>query len=32
LFNAGYSIGNDSWRDSNATKNRYLFLYYGITF
>jgi hypothetical protein len=32
LFNAGYSIGNDSWKDSNATKNRYLFLYYGVTF
>ena len=32
LFNAGYSIGNDSWANSNATKNRYLFLYYGITF
>lgn len=32
LFNASYSIGNDSWADSNATKNRYLFMYYGITF
>jgi hypothetical protein len=32
LFNIGYSIGNDSWKDSNATKNRYLFAYYGITF
>ena len=32
LFNAGYSVGNDSWEDSNATKNRYLFFYYGITF
>jgi len=32
LFNAGYSIGNDSWANSNATKNRYLFVYYGITF
>jgi hypothetical protein len=32
LFNAGYSIGNDSWQNSNATKNRYVFLYYGITF
>ena len=32
LFNIGYSIGNDSWEDSNATKNRYLFFYYGITF
>jgi hypothetical protein len=32
LLNAGYSIGNDSWEDSNATKNRYLFFYYGVTF
>jgi hypothetical protein len=32
LFNAGYSIGNDSWANSNATKNRFLFFYYGITF
>jgi hypothetical protein len=32
LLNAGYSIGNDSWENSNATKNRYLFIYYGITF
>ena len=32
LFNAGYSIGNDSWADSNATKNRYAFFYYGVTF
>jgi hypothetical protein len=32
LFNAGYSIGNDSWEDPNATKNRYLFFYYGVTF
>jgi hypothetical protein len=32
LFNAGYSIGNDSWANDNPTKNRYLFLYYGVTF
>jgi hypothetical protein len=32
LLNIGYSIGNDSWEDSNATKNRYFFMYYGITF
>jgi hypothetical protein len=32
LLNIGYSIGNDSWEDSNATKNRYLFVYYGVTF
>jgi len=32
LFNAGYSIGNDSWKNSNASKNRYVFLYYGVTF
>ena len=29
LLNIGYSIGNDSWEDSNASKNRYLFVYYG---
>jgi hypothetical protein len=32
LLNVGYSFGNDSWEDSNATKNRYFFMYYGITF
>jgi hypothetical protein len=32
LLNVGYSIGNDSWDNSNATKNRYFFIYYGITF
>jgi hypothetical protein len=32
LFNAGYSIGNDSWANNNATRNRLLFLYYGVTF
>jgi hypothetical protein len=32
LLNAGYSIGNDSWANSNATRNRYVFIYYGITF
>jgi hypothetical protein len=32
LLNIGYSFGNDSWEDSNATKNRYLFVYYGIGF
>jgi hypothetical protein len=32
LFNAGYSIGNDSWQNSDATKNRYVFVYYGVTF
>ena len=38
LFNAGYSIGNDSWKDptpsdpAHNTKNRYVFLYYGVTF
>jgi hypothetical protein len=32
LLNAGYSIGNDSWANSNATKNRFAFFYYGITF
>lgn len=32
LLNAGYSIGNDSWADDNAARNRYFFLYYGVTF
>jgi hypothetical protein len=32
LLNAGYSVGNDSWANSNATRNRYVFLYYGVTF
>lgn len=32
LFNAGYSFGNDSFADSNATRNRYFFVYYGVTF
>jgi len=32
LLNIGYSIGNDSWANSNATKNRYGFVYYGVTF
>ena len=32
LFNIGYSIGNDSWENSNATHNRLLFFYYGVTF
>ena len=26
------SVGNDSLKDSNATKNRYFFAYYGVTF
>jgi len=32
LFNAGYSFGNNSYTNSNAAKNRYLFVYYGVTF
>jgi hypothetical protein len=32
LLNVGYMIGNDSWENSNATRNRYLMVYYGITF
>jgi len=32
LLNGGYSVGNDSWADGNATKNRYMFVYYGVTF
>jgi hypothetical protein len=31
LLNAGYSIGNDSYANSNTTKNRYVYVYYGIT-
>ena len=32
LLNIGYAVGNDSWTSSNATKNRYFFAYYGVTF
>ena len=32
LLNIGYSLGNDSWQNDNATKNRYFFAYYGVTF
>jgi hypothetical protein len=34
LLNIGYSWGNDSWEDSEegAGKNRFVFVYYGITF
>jgi hypothetical protein len=32
LLNIGYSFGNDSFENSNATKNRYFFAYYGVTF
>lgn len=32
LLNAGYSFGNDSFAQSNATRNRYFFVYYGVTF
>jgi hypothetical protein len=33
LLNAGYSIGNDSWGTGAANpNNRFLFLYYGVTF
>ena len=32
LLNVGYSVGNDSWKNSNGTKNRYFFAYYGMTF
>jgi hypothetical protein len=31
LFNIGYSLGNDSY-DDPGNNNRYLFVYYGITF
>jgi len=26
------SVGNDSWKDDNATRNRYSFVYYGVVF
>jgi hypothetical protein len=32
LLNIGYSLGNNSFENSNAAKNRYLFIYYGVTF
>lgn len=32
LLNVGYSVGNDSFENSNATKNRFFFAYYGVTF
>jgi hypothetical protein len=32
LLNIGYEFGNNSWENSNASKNRYFFLYYGVTF
>jgi hypothetical protein len=32
LLNVGYSLGNNSWEDSNLAKNRYFFAYYGVTF
>jgi hypothetical protein len=31
LLNIGYSLGNDSYKDP-SNNNRYLFIYYGITF
>jgi hypothetical protein len=31
VFNAGYSIGNNSYK-SPHNNNRYLFFYYGVTF
>ena len=32
LLNIGYSFGNDSFENSNANRNRFLFVYYGVTF
>jgi len=32
LINVGYSLGNNSYENSNAARNRYLFVYYGVTF
>jgi hypothetical protein len=31
LFNIGYSLGNDSYKDP-SNNNRFLFMYYGVTF
>lgn len=31
VFNAGYSLGNDSFANHNATHNRLLFVYFGVT-
>jgi hypothetical protein len=32
LLNIGYSFGNDSWKDTESPKDRFLFVYYGIVF
>jgi hypothetical protein len=32
LLNIGYSIGNDSYDRDDDYKNRYFFIYYGVTF
>jgi len=32
VFGVGYSIGNDSWTNHNAVRNRYLYIFYGVTF
>lgn len=32
VLSAGYSIGNDSWANGNATRNRYIYTFYGVTF
>jgi hypothetical protein len=32
LLNVGYSIGNETFDNSNVNKNRLFFIYYGVTF
>jgi len=32
LLNIGYSIGNDVGDETPSYKNRFLFVYYGVTF
>jgi hypothetical protein len=31
LLNIGYSIGNETFENDNVNKNRFLFVYYGVT-
>jgi hypothetical protein len=31
-FNVGYAIGNDTWENHNAARNRFLYVYYAVTF
>ena len=32
VFGVGYSMGNDSWSNHNSVRNRYLYVFYGVTF